>query len=306
MLQDKVNGGKLMGNDHALVTVVCDRDQAILELQCYSINKFIEQPCDHYIVIENSDMSVQQWHDILAPHYRRHRLILVGKLLPDTAYQNDSSTKNGWHRSALLKLLVANNITQSKYLILDSKNFFIKSLDLNDWPCAEGNNLIAEIDKVTPYWPNLDQFCKDLGIIKPKQTWSSSTPFMVKTDTVKQLIQYKKLYSMFLSNFGWSSELLLYSVFAQHLGSELTHGVTPNITFWEDESTLDRNTLENFYNWPDIKSLGLHRYAFEFNQDLSDLINWLVDLGFDKTFIVDCLNRYQQDIICWQNKMKSR
>jgi hypothetical protein len=222
---------------------------------------------------------------------------LLETLLPKSCYQNDTPTKYGWHRQALLKLVVAEKVLQDRYLILDTKNFFIKDTVLQDWPCTEGNNIVKDINKVMPTWPNLGKFCQDYNIPMPEKTWSPTTPFMVKTNTVRDLIKYKDLYSMFLSNFGYSSELILYSVFAHHRGCLLQEGPTANITFWNNERDLNKTTLEEFYSWPELKTIGLHRYIFKHFDDLSNLIDWSVEKGLDRITVEKCLVRYQQDTI---------
>ena len=128
-----------------LVTITCSRDQAMQKLQSYTIDKFVQGLCNHIIIVEDNKIPLNEWQTELAPFYNKHQLMLMNTLLDDESYKNDSIRKNGWHRSALLKLLVAEHVNTEKYLLLDSKNFFVKQVNLDSWPCDEGNHLVESL-----------------------------------------------------------------------------------------------------------------------------------------------------------------
>ena len=106
-----------------LVTITCTRDRGIQELQSYSLDLMVMDPCNHYVVVEDGKVSMEQWRTMLSPYYTRHHLHLISgtSLLSSEYYVDDSKIKNGWHRSAVLKLLIADKIQSNKYLIIDSK-----------------------------------------------------------------------------------------------------------------------------------------------------------------------------------------
>jgi len=287
-------------NDVTLVTITCSRDRAIQKLQSYTIDKFINEPCNHIVIIEDDQVSFNEWYAELSPYYTKHKLILLNTLLDKNSYRNDTKKKNGWHRSALLKLMVANQVHTDRYLLLDSKNFFIKPVNLDEWPCVEGNYLVEplQIDGRLAngrVWPNLFEFGKQHNIQIPKNTYSTTTPFIVNTNIVKNLIDLD-VKSLFLNNLGWSSELFLYSVYTQHLGNELKNGPTVNVTFWNDERTADLETLTDIFSWPNIKSFGVHRDFMRLNLDLTEMYNFLESIDFDKQLVETCFGQHQKDL----------
>lgn len=288
-------------NDVTLVTITCSRDQFIQELQSCSIDKFVKDPCEHVIIIEDDKISYDEWHTMLSPYYTRHKLILLKTLLGEGTYINDSVTKNGWHRSAILKLLVANSVSTSRYLVLDSKNFFVNPVVLDQWPCDEGNHLVEQLhvnNKLSngQSWPNLFQYVKEHSITLPNNTYSTTTPFMVKTRLVQELLNIGDVPALFLNNTGWSSELFLYSVYTQHVGNKLIAGPTVNLTFWNTERTADYATLTDIASWPGLLSLGLHRDFMIKNSDLTELYTFLESRGFNRLLVEQCLTQYRKDV----------
>ena len=228
-------------------------------------------------------------------------LVLLNTLLDADNYVNDSVIKNGWHRSAILKLLAANVVETSRYLLLDSKNFFINPAVLDQWPCAEGNHLVEQLHVNNQLsngrnWPNLFEYVKTHNINLPDNTYSTTTPFMVHTKLVQQLLNTGDVASLFLNNLGWSSELFLYSVYTQHVGNKLVGGPTVNVTFWNVERTADYSTLSDIASWPDLLCLGLHRDFMNINSNLTDLCNFLESRNFDRLLVDKWLTQYKVDI----------
>ena len=66
-----------MLNDIELVTITCARDCRIQELQSYSLDLMVMDPCNHYVVVEDGKVSMEQWRTMLSPYYTRHHLHLI-------------------------------------------------------------------------------------------------------------------------------------------------------------------------------------------------------------------------------------
>ena len=287
--------------DTTLVTIACSRDRAIQELQSYSIDKFIKDPCEHIIVIEDNKISYDEWYAMLSPYYTKHKLILLKTLLSKDTYANDSVIKNGWHRSIFLKLLVANTVTTSRYLVLDSKNFFINSVILDEWPCNEGNHLVEQLHLNRKLsngrsWPEFFQFADKHNIPITDNAYSTTTPFMFNTTIVREILTLDDLYPLFFNREGWASEFFLYSIYTQNQGNQLVNGPAVNVTFWNTERKLNNKTLTDIYSWPNLKSIGLHRDIIAHNTDLTELYNFLDSINFDSDVVVKCLTQYRKDL----------
>jgi hypothetical protein len=283
-----------MLNNIDLVTVTCERDRGIQQLQSYSISLMLTDPCNHYVIVEDNNVNMETWYNMLIPYYTKHQLHLISgrSLLPLECYANDSRKTNGWHRSAVLKLLAVKKIQSDKYLILDSKNFFVHPQTLNDWPLKDGNGIIDKYD--THGWDEIDKFCSDNRIPIPDNVYNSSTPFIVNTNVVKKIIEFDFLSLFFDKKGWWSSEIFLYSIFTQYAGNKLKTGSTPNLTFWNTERLLTTETLTDCYTWPNMRTFGLHRHIIELGTDLSEFVDFLVGIGFDKNIVENALTQYKQ------------
>jgi hypothetical protein len=256
----------------------------------------VTDPCNHYVIVEDNKASMQEWRTRLSPYYTRHHLQLISgtELLSSEHYNNESKIKNGWHRQAVLKLLIADKIQSKKYLILDSKNFFVHNQSLNDWPLQEGNGIVEVCDSYS--WKEVDDFCLKNNILMPKEVYSQSTPYMVDTAIVKELIKFDIL-PLFFNKLGWwSSEFFLYSVFAQHVGNRLKSEPVPNITFWNTERKIDIATINDVYTWPNMKTFGLHRDILKLDIDITALVEFLIKIGFNGNIIKTALKQYKQDV----------
>jgi len=279
-----------------LVTITCTRDRGIQKLQSYSLDLMVTTTCNHYVIVEDNNVSLEDWYSMLAPYYMHHRLHLIPgtSLLSSEYYVNDSTIKNGWHRSAVLKLLIATQIQSEKYLILDSKNFFVHKQSLNDWPLQDGNGIVEQCDSYG--WNEVDEFSLKNNLVIPEKVYNSSTPFMVNTSIVKEIIKFDILPLFFNKQKVWSSELFLYSIFTQRAGNKLTLDSVPNVTFWNTERKLDTETLTDIYTWPNMRAFGLHRDLLKNKTDLSDFVEFLDKIGFDKKTVEHTLEQYKTDI----------
>jgi len=279
-----------------LVTIICSRDRGIQELQSYSLDLMVTNTCNHYVVVEDDKMSIEEWRTILSPYYTRHHLHLISgtSLLLPEHYVNDSPIKNGWHRSSVLKLLIADKIQSDKYLMLDSKNFFVHQQQLSDWSLTDGNGLVENYNNRG--WNEVNDFCLQHDIPIPEDAYTSVTPFIYDTTIVKDLIKFDIPSLFFNKKKWWSSEVFLYSIFTQYAGNKLKSEPTHGVTFWNTERQLDTETLTDIHTWPNMKMFGLHRDILKLKTDLTELINFLIEIGFDKNIVKTTLTQYEQDI----------
>jgi hypothetical protein len=93
-------------------------------VQAESINRFVKG-VTHWVVVCSSSNNMARWQRLLEPHYQgENKLKLIRS--PEILI-----TKNaGYMNQQLLKIWIAGSI-QDDYVILDSKNFFIKETDLS-------------------------------------------------------------------------------------------------------------------------------------------------------------------------------
>ncbi len=121
-----------------IVTVTCKKDLKPMIRQAESIQKFVE-PCEHLVIIEDEIFDKKFWLRHLSKYYTKHTLVIK-------SYNHLIDVERiGWVRQQALKLLAALDC-EDEYLILDSKDFFIRPCSLADWNGFKGSNLIENID----------------------------------------------------------------------------------------------------------------------------------------------------------------
>jgi hypothetical protein len=116
------------------VTVTCSRDFNMMLLQAHSM-KFVNDNITHYVIIQDNKIELEQWQNALSSYYDRHKLILLPNLIQDELVLK----QGGWQQQQVLKFKISKFVTTEDYLVLDSKNFFIKPFNVSDWCVLHGH-----------------------------------------------------------------------------------------------------------------------------------------------------------------------
>ena len=164
-------------------------------LQAESVNKFLE-PCCHWIIINEKMPDVEAWEELLNPFYNKHEL----KIIPQHLLFENKENVYGHFTQQICKLAIA-KLIKDDYLILDSKNFFIKSSSINDWDSYIGSGMIEFVNeppddyiKYQPYkngndksWSNaIEQYKNMLGLKEtPSYFLKPMTPFKIEYQLLK-------------------------------------------------------------------------------------------------------------------------
>ena len=131
-----------------IVTIICARDKVDIELQAHSIDRFVHPTTTHHIVIEDDEISMSDWQEILAPHYTRHTLNLI-KANPREDKQFGLPSPLGHRRVGYLKLETVAKCKTDKVLVLDGKNIFIRPTDLQEWSIINhGNGKLHDVSDI--------------------------------------------------------------------------------------------------------------------------------------------------------------
>ena len=284
-----------------LVTITWDRDLPILLLQANSIAKFLNEKSTHWVVIQSSSKTTQEWIDLLSPYYNQNcELKVLDRKIFDTSLSSEYSSyyKAGWVDQQMLKLLMAEKINSDAYLVLDSQNIFIKPTRISDLPVSEGNSNIVGVEWNKGFkWG--DFIIDKMGKPLPSKFWRPWTPFLFKTNTVKKILKnYPRLEYLFdcshtkLSIYEPVSEFILYSFYTDFDFDKMSKKFSYN--FWGNDYE-NINQFENSFDDPDIKILAFHR-NFISNHDSNfikavklslisiGLNNSLVNQAFDQPY----------------------
>lgn len=254
MSETAVVAGKVSEFDMYLATVTCYRDFPQLLLQAESIQKFVE-PCKHVIIVNQDNPDIDFYYRWLKPYYTKHELVVMPKLdyyYPVKGLQNDSKLLGSaleWRIQQLQKLLLAYEFDDD-YILLDSKNFFVKSTILMPWKFVYGSGSIH----CTPNTFGADVYRKLLNVTD-NTLLAPATPFKIDRELLTSRCKKSELgYFLFAPEFEGSitSEFIFYSV-------------------------LINDKLTEFDNWP---ILGLSNVLWENDiDDLPDKLNRIVDSG---------------------------
>ena len=266
-----------------LVTVTCTRDLRQMVLQSHSIAKFVNAKLTHHVFIEDNALPIEYWQSILEKFYSGDKQLCLYDIRVDDP--------DGYIRQLYLKIFAAYHV-QDDYLILDSKNFFIKDTTL-DYDIPEGSCDMFELlnfGKDFPKW-----VADNYHLPIPNNLWTVHTPFKMKEETCLRLLELNllEIFRKGLDAGCWPSEFVLYSFFAADKYNKIEWNSTYfknkiYHTWWWDNQ-LNPDEFETIYSTKAIEILGLHKnlwYKKKNNLDkLGKLADWLVTKGLDRQYV---------------------
>jgi hypothetical protein len=232
-----------------LVTVTCKRDIQQMILQAESIQKFLA-PCTHWVVINDQDVDITKWKTILEPYYTDHTLKFW---VPDW----NNHTGVGWDKQQVYKFTVS-QFLDDDYVVLDSKNFFIKQTNINNWRNILGSGHLEKINEGWPKWQATNNHYADYFKSMPlRAVLAVQTPFVFKIAITKKLDDDFILW--FNSSEIMPSEFLCYSYLLQP--EQIVKTKCVHKTFWPSDYNQGWDvTLYNIENInPKTTVMGFHR-----------------------------------------------
>ena len=259
-----------------LVTVTCERDLEQMLLQAESIQKYLD-PCTHWVIINDQTNSKWLWSRRLKKYYTKHRLNILTpnyiKMIGDD-----------WDKQQAYKLLISKYVTDD-YVVLDSKNFFIKPTNINEWRNILGSGVKQKIVNCETWGSTSKLYSEKLNKESIPFCLSLQTPFVIKLDYIKKLGNIEDFIQWFdqTSQKIMHSEFLLYSYLVDEYIWK--HKKNNNhITLWPSDPELSRDYLSNI-DRSDVKVFGFHRlYLEKIRDNPNDCIgvinDWLNSHGF--------------------------
>ena len=176
---------------YSLVTVVYEPEFDLLALQARSIQCFCpENMIDSIIVIDNSFRPL--------PRDKKLRLIAeygsfakFVRILRAEEIAGIPETK-GWTAQQILKLMVAAHVQTERYVVLDAKNHFVRSLTPEFLEAPDGRARINVYSYENhPLRGHLVSVLSYLGIYSDdylRRFTTCATPFVMYTDIVRRLV----------------------------------------------------------------------------------------------------------------------
>lgn len=252
-----------------LATVTCNRDFQQMLLQAESVQRFLN-PCKHVIIINESVPDLDFWNRWLQPYYRNHELIIrpridyaypAGSIGKRDMYGEIDAVSSGWRSQQLQKMLLAYEYDDD-YVLLDSKNFFIKPTDLSEWDNSIGSNRFLKFSENNAFIGSYTRYVELFGY-ELDHYIGPSTPFFIKREPLVSKCTLAELgYKLFYpEHFNMPvTEGIFYSFLVDDIIKEQVGKLfVRDLTIWgPDIKDLHKKLFEMLLD-PDIKVAGLHR-----------------------------------------------
>lgn len=271
-----------------LLTVTCWRDRELIKLQLQSIRKFLK-PCYHIVILLEPNSRKRQIlkQDILKFSGKGYFIRIVNGFWKP---QWGPSKFDGWGQQQIHKLL-AYKYLEDDYLILDSKNFFIKDDDINNWKNIIGSGHLSDnIDFVDINRAYAKFFnCGPL----PTQL-ASNTPFVIDHRVLQSLGKPNKLARMLcdiepeLPKKPYPSEFIFYSYLVRDKLTSMIE-LKRYETVWPESAEWFDDILQNAILDPNVKIFGVHHGVISrlTEEQKNNFITTLDSLGItlDKNYL---------------------
>lgn len=268
-------------------------------LQSESISKFLS-PCTHYVIINEPNPDMDFWYRWLSEYYINHKLVLLERIPYNYHDLLINKTCNeefaGWVVQQLQKLLIAYHLN-GDYLILDSKNFFIKQTDLSEWDDVLGNPLTRE-SHLDNYEQSYYRYRKMLKCENKEKSYGLLTPFKIekKYITDNENFDFYTLGNILLDeNIEYDpSEFLFYSMLVpdehQSFSDNRNRGPSVYSLWGHEELNFDIDAFNDFHQKTkdmDVKIASFHRYFLsKASKVFFTLMNAkLKHMGFNNTLL---------------------
>lgn len=265
--------------DRTLVVVTCDKDRWSFEMLCRSIHKFLKPSPILIIVNENDPESWQTWYKEIMYLLDGHRVKVKNKYDfwdEEIADHLHPLRRSGWIDQQVLKLYAGKFVDSNEYVVLDSKNFFIKPTSLRDI-------LQIKSEYITSWAPKnlkntVDLYCSMLNLRfthKILPLTQNTTPYVIYKDYALALIKHfgdiENFYKVFTESAipkeFTAAEFFLYEIFTfKNRRNNKGQCQSNNIGFWhfhiEDlDYKIDDfvNLFEKHRKNPEIFTSGLHK-----------------------------------------------
>jgi len=270
-----------------LATVTCLRDFDQMLLQAESIGKFVE-PCTHVVVINDENPDLNFWYKWLMPYYKNHELLLYPAVKVKSTHPKTLKETSGWNSQQLHKFLIGLNcyhINDDDYLILDSKNFFIKPTKLSEYENIIGSGLLDFVNK-TPF-KICNEYYAELFNVEPlEKILVTSTPFVIKTTLIRQYTR-ESLEKIFLEGENSKgepvhpSEFIFYSYLVKEYLQDMQE-IVIGLQFYKNEIDNLAYHIHGLHT-KHVKICGIHRELLHmaYPSAIDFLNDWLYNLGLE-------------------------
>jgi hypothetical protein len=287
-------------DNRTLVIVACVKDKWKFEMLIRSMFAFLK-PCPVIIIYNEQDKKYKEWLEWFTP--------LKEKLLKNFNVQTfkardlvdipliEYARINGWTSQQVFKILAHQKVKTPEYVILDSKNFFMKHCSLDDIlrSTPHGYWTLQDVTEFTKY------VCDYFDMAYPGhhlKLRANVTPYIIQTRVAKRLVKKWKDNTDFFRWFveaammpqNGPAEFILYELYElktrQRIVDEMPnpHILSSYATLW-DINFRGNPTIKEAAEW--VKSM---REKGVYISGIHSSIHWILNLKDMKTIlqVLDC------------------
>jgi hypothetical protein len=239
-----------------IVTVTCQLDSYQMIQQAESISLFVK-PCTHWVIVNDVNVNLEMWEKKLAPYYKTHKLNL--KTYDITAWPKLNAHFDGYYIQQILKLLISKEI-KDDYLLLDSKNLFLKEINIENFRHQTGDGRIYNFtnrNHLSCHLETIEHYASKLNIPVNYNHLNPILPFVINYEVMKQINNLDQVLNWFSDKGDISmSEFLLYSSLCQKYNYVPKTSINPikSVYFWNKEKWIHK--MAQMHN---IDIVGFHR-----------------------------------------------
>lgn len=270
-----------------LVVVGFTGELKMLELQARSIRLFAPDVFSHilYVVNDQNFRAFEQFFDQkilpeLGQVASRARLVdgktMVGSKLKRTDWRSQQS----------LKLLAARHVSSPQFLVLDSKNHFIRPVDSATFIDADGRLRTHRYGFNEKFRSKFDNACQYFGVaeLDPNlEAMPTATPFLMSTKAVCELVsdvetREKKPFQTFFTESGVFTEFYFYFAYLLSkpglLDALYVTRSRPQVTVFRSAAQDPKKLIEVLpvLDRDDVYCFGVHRAVFEVADPESQMV----------------------------------
>jgi len=287
-------------DNRTLVIVACVKDKWKFEMLIRSMFAFLK-PCPVIIIYNEQDKKYKEWLEWFTP--------LKEKLLKNFNVQTfkardlvdipliEYARINGWTSQQVFKILAHQKVKTPEYVILDSKNFFMKHCSLDDIlrSTPHGYWTLQDVTEFTKYVCDYFDMAYTGHHLKLR---ANVTPYIIQTRVAKRLVKKWKDNTDFFRWFveaammpqNGPAEFILYELYElktrQRIVDEMPnpHILSSYATLW-DINFRGNPTIKEAAEW--VKSM---REKGVYISGIHSSIHWILNLKDMKTIlqVLDC------------------
>lgn len=262
-----------------LVVVGFTGELRALKLQARSIRLYARHGTFSriYIVVNDNAFSHfrRYFESEVLPEYGDHADRV--ELVDYRALTGKPFKKTGWRSQQALKLLVARLVDAPQYLLLDSKNHFIRSVDQSCFIAPDGRLRTHMYPVITGFETYFEAACNYFGVSHPEVrpiVMPTATPVMMVSKHVSALLELVEsreevsFFTFFMESRRFT-EFYFYYVYLCSVPGAFDQAYSlsnkPNVTFFANSADDHQKVADSSkaLDGPDIYLLGVHRHVFE-------------------------------------------